>query len=94
MPIDPDFNMPRQHDKMLIIQVENRLTTDIKKVDTLDDPRLFNDTYTASDRIFALVECLEVIGEEPKTIEWSKFKFKAEDGTILDKEWLDTTMLR
>ena len=94
MPIDPDFNMPRQHDKMLIIQVEDRLTTDIKKVDTLDDPRLHNDTYIAADRIFALIEYLEVVGDEPRTVEWSKFKFTAEDGTVLDKEWLDTMMLR
>ena len=94
MPIDPDYNLPRQHDKMLVIQLEDRLTTDIKKVDTLDDPRLHNDTYVASDRIFALIECLELVGEEPKTIEWSKFNFTAEDGTILNKEWLDTSMLR
>ena len=94
MPIDPDFNVPRQHDKMLIIQVEDRLVTDRRCVDTLDDPRLHNDSYSTADRIFALVEALEMIGEEPKTIEWAQFKFTAEDGTVLDKNWLDETMLR
>ena len=94
MPIDPDYNMERQHDKMLVIQVEDRLVTSSVRADTVDDPRLFHDSMWASDRTFALVEAIEMIAEEPRTIKWTDFKFKAGDGTIMDKEWLDLYMKR
>ena len=94
MPIDADFNSVRQHDKMLVIQCEDRLITTSNLADTVDDPRLYKDTYIAHDRTFALVEAIEMRGEEPKTIKWSEFDFKADDGTIINKEWLDLQMLR
>ena len=86
--------MPRQHDKMLIIQCEDRLITFKDKAETPDDPRLFNDTYTAADRTFALVEAIEMVGEEPRSIAWDDFRFTANDGTILDKQFLNQFMLR
>ena len=94
MPVDPDYNKPRQFDKILIIQMEDRLITDKYKADTVDDPRLMNDTYMGHDRTFALIEALEFIGEEPKTIAWEDFNFKADDGTVMNKEWLNLIMLR
>ena len=94
MPLDPDYSAIRQDDKLLVIQCEDRLITTGHLADTVDDPRLFKDGYIAHDRTFALIEAIEMIGEEPKTIKWSEFDFKADDGTILNKDWLDLQMLR
>ena len=94
MPIDPDFNLPRQHDKILVIQVEDRLVTNANVADTVNDPRLCNDSHLALDRTFALIEAIEMINEEPRSIKWQDFRFQANDGTMLDKAWLDLMMRR
>ena len=94
MPIDPDYSKPRQFDKILIIQLEDRLVTDKHMADTVDDPRLKNDSILANGRTFALIEALEFIGDEPKTISWEEFEFKADDGTVMNKDWLNLMMLR
>ena len=94
MPIDPDYNLMRQHDKLLIIQVEDRLITNAEVADTVNDPRLFNDNVITADRTFATVEAIEMINEEPRTIRWDDFKFQTADGTMMDKKWLDLMMLR
>ena len=94
MPLDPDYNAQRQFDKLLVVQLEDRLVTKGQWADTLRDPRLFADTFIASDRTFALVEAIELVEDEPKTIKWSDFNFELDDGTVMNKEWLNTVMLR
>ena len=94
MPIDPDFNLSRQHDKVLVIQLEDRLITTAEVADTGNDPRLSHDSYVAMDRTFALIEAVEMINEEPRSIKWTDFRFQANDGTIMDKAWLDLMVLR
>lgn len=91
--IDPDFTKERLYDKYVIISMEDRICTEARTADTLDDPRRANDGFWCFSRAFALNEAIQIQNSEPRTIAWKDFSEINAEGERLDKAWLDKVML-
>ena len=68
--------------------------TEARTADTLDDPKRANDGFWCFSRSFGVVELIELVDGEPRTIPWKEFAHIGSDGQAINKEWLDQFMLR
>ena len=93
-PMDPDFAKTPLHEKYLIIQCEDRTCTEARTADTLDDPRRKNNSFWCFKRMFSAVEALAIHDGEPRSIPWNDFAEVNDEGDAINKQWLDTTLLR